>query len=544
MLTLNGLSVAFGPRLLFDDVNLNLNAGSRYGVVGANGTGKSTLLKVICGEEEATLGEVSFPKHARIGWLKQDHFEYEQDKILYAAMRGNPILWKAMEEKDRLLEQAAHDWTDEMGYRLGELEEIIAQQDGYTAEAKAENLLIGLGIPKSQHHKPLATFSGGYKLRALLAQALFNDPEILLLDEPTNHLDIMSIAWLEDYLKNQFKGLLVFISHDLSFLNNLSTHILDIDYGDIRLYHGNYESFLKQREELELQKASERRSAEKKIAQLQSFVDRFKAKATKARQAQSKLKMIDRIEMPDVEHSSRRFPGFKFNLNRSSGRTVLTVKGLNKSYGEKKVLSNVNFSIAKGERVVFIGHNGIGKSTLLKCVQDLVPADSGVIEWGHETHPSYFAQDHHEQLFGPSSAMAWLENAVVNRTTQEVRSILGQVLFSQDDALKTVATLSGGEGARLLLGRMMLERGNVLILDEPTNHLDLESIQALIKALQSFEGTIFFVSHDRSFVNQIATRVIALTEKGIKDYKGTYEEYLHHVGADYLSKTWLAGQGG
>lgn len=543
MLTLNGLSVAYGPRLLFDDVTLNLNAGNRYGVVGANGTGKSTLLKVICGQEEATLGEIGYPKHARLGWLKQDHFEYEHDKVLYAAMRGNPVLWKALEEKDKLLEQAAHTWTDEMGYRLGELEEIIAHQDGYTAEAKAENLLIGLGIPKDKHHMPLSSFSGGYKLRALLAQSLFNDPDILLLDEPTNHLDIMSIAWLEDYLKNQFKGLLVFISHDLSFLNNLSTHILDIDYGDIRLYHGNYQSFLKQREEIELQKESERRSAQKKIDVLQTFVDRFKAKATKARQAQSKLKMIDRIEMPDVEHSSRRFPAFRFNQVRPSGRNVVTVKGLSKSYGEKKVLHNVNFSITRGERVVFIGHNGIGKSTLLKCMQDFTPADSGTVEWGHEIHTSYFAQDHHEQLFGPSSAMAWLENNVQGRTNQEVRSVLGHVLFSQDDALKTVSTLSGGEAGRLLLGRMMLEKGNVLILDEPTNHLDLESIESLIKALKDFDGTILFVSHDRAFVSRIATRVIALTEKGIKDYKGTYEEYLQHVGADYLSKSWLAGQG-
>jgi ATPase subunit of ABC transporter with duplicated ATPase domains len=529
--------MTFGARLLFDEVNLNLVAGNRYGLVGANGTGKSTFLKLLANEEEPALGEITISRNARMGWLKQDHFRYENDKIIHAVLRGKAELWQAIQEKEQLIENDI--WTEETGSRLGELEETIAHLDGYTAETLAEKILIGLGIPAKEHHNPLNTLSGGYKLRVLLAQSLFNEPEVLLLDEPTNHLDIMSIAWLESYLRTEFKGLLIFISHDHNFLNNLSTHILDIDYGDIRLYHGNYDTFVQEKQLILDQKGQERKNLERRVAQLQSFVDRFKAKASKARQAQSKMKMIERIELPDIEHSSRIAPNFSFKSKRPSGKNVVTVKELSKRFGEKQVLKNIGFSIKRGDKVVLIGHNGIGKSTLLKTMLDLVPQDEGTVEWGHETHIAYFAQDHHELLKENISVYDWLVHYSQQETTQRVRSILGQVLFTQDDAHKNIQALSGGEGARLLLGKVMLEDGNVLILDEPTNHLDLESIEALAKALKNYDGTLIFVSHDRHFVAKVATRVIAFTEKGIKDYLGNYHEYLTQYGEDYLSREWL-----
>jgi ATPase subunit of ABC transporter with duplicated ATPase domains len=539
MISINNLSMAFGARLLFDGVNLNLLKGNRYGLVGANGSGKSTFLTVLTGEEEPSLGEVTIPSGMRIGWLKQDHFQYENDKIIHAVIRGNAQLWKAIQEKEQLLKNDV--WNEETGCRLGELEEVIAHLDGYTAETLAEKLLIGLGIPLKEHHNPLSSLSGGYKLRVLLAQSLFNNPDILLLDEPTNHLDIMSIAWLEEYLKAEFKGLLLFISHDHSFLNNLASHILDIDYGDIRLYHGNYQTFLIQKQQLLDQKGSERLNLERRVAQLQTFVDRFKAKASKARQAQSKLKMIERIELPDIEKSSRLSPAFSFKQTRLSGKVVVAVKDLSKSFGDKKVLRQVHFSVKRGEKVVLIGHNGIGKSTLLKTMLDLVPQDSGQVEWGYEAHISYFAQEHHDLLKENTSAYDWLCHQAEKQTTSRVRSVLGQVLFTQDDAHKNILSLSGGEGARLLLAKVMLEEGNVLILDEPTNHLDLESIEALAKALQNYEGTLIFVSHDRHFVSKVANRVLAFTEKGVKDYLGPYKEYLRQYGEDYLSREWLQG---
>jgi len=540
MITIENLSMAYGQRLLFDDVNLNLQPGNRYSVVGANGTGKSTFLKILASSEEPSLGTITISNYLKIGWLKQDHFQYEENSVLDAVIRGDNELWVALVEKEQLIQ--ADIWNDETGMRLGTLEELIAHHDGYTAEARAENLLIGLGIPQITHAHPLKELSGGNKLRVLLAQALFNNPDILLLDEPTNHLDILSIGWLEEYLKNNYRGLLLFISHDYSFLNGLSTHVLDCDYGDIRLYVGNYKSFEDQKVLVAEQIKAERLGAEKKVAHLQTFVDRFRYKATKARQAQSKMKMIDKIELPDIEHSSRRAPNLNFNQKRPSGKVVVKAHNIHKSFGDKHVLKNVTFTIARGEKVFFLGHNGIGKSTVLKILQDLLPADQGTVEWGFETTCSYFAQDHHEQLNHNSDLLAWLEDNAAGKTTTQVRATLGHMLFSKDEVYKNILSLSGGEGARLLLGRMMLEENNVLILDEPTNHLDLEAIDALAKALRDFEGTVLCVSHDRFFVNKIATRIIALGERGIKDYKGSYKEYLKQHGLDYLSKGWLETQ--
>jgi len=536
MITINNLAMNYGAKLLFTDVNLNLNPGDRYGLVGANGAGKSTFMKLLMQEEEASLGEVHIPKHSRIGALRQDQFRYENTNIIDCVIAGKEVLWNAIQEKAQLIERDI--WDDESGCRIAELEHIIMDNDGYVAEIFAEELLVGLGIKKELHYQPLSTLSGGYKLRVLLAQALFNNPDILLLDEPTNHLDIMSIYWLEGYLKEKFKGVLVFISHDVTFLNNVSTHTLDIDYGEVRQYTGNYNSFVTQKQDIIEQKLHTLMSAEKKIAQLQTFVDKFRA-GTRSTQAASKAKQIDRIEVPDIHKSSRVSPFFLFKQKRPSGKTVLKVEEIFKNYEEKRVLSKVSFNVNRGDKIIIIGPNGIGKSTLLKILLDRIKADSGTYEWGYEPQIGYFAQDHHELLHESMSVLEWLTRQAPEEVDNTIRSTLGKVLFRQDDANKNILTLSGGEGARLLIAKIMLDQANVLVMDEPTNHLDIESKEALRDSLVKYEGTLLLVSHDRDFASHIATRVIAMSEKGIIDFKGSYVEYLERYGKDYLSSQWV-----
>ena len=537
MITLKELSLHYGSKLLFDDVNLMLTKGKRYSVVGANGSGKSTLLRLIMNDETPSLGEILTPKGVQIGWVKQDHFRYENDRVIDVVIQGKAALWSAMHEKEGLL---VGEWTDKAAHRLTQLEETIAHYDGYSAESIAHTLLEGLGIPQENHELALHTLSGGYKMRVLLAQALFEAPEILLLDEPTNHLDIMTISWLEEYLIKEFKGLLLFVSHDIKFLNSVSTHVLDIDYAEIREYPGNYDNFLVKKVEVMQQKLAETKNLEDKIARLQLFVDRFKAKASKAKQAQSKAKQIEKIDLPDIKKSSRISPSFEFTTKRPSGKKVIKINGITKSFGPKKVLNNISFEVNRGEKVALIGHNGIGKSTLLKLSLQLLEADAGDIEWGHETHLGFFAQDHHEALNKDISVFDWLAHAVEGESTTNIRSMLGRVLFTKDDVEKSVLHISGGEAGRLLLASLMMTKPNVLILDEPTNHLDVESIEALAQALKRYTGTIILVSHDRHFVSKIATRVIALTESGIKDFQGTYAAYLNHYKADYLNQAFLA----
>ena len=541
MISITHVAMHFGAKLLFDEVNLNLLPGNRYGLVGANGTGKSTFLRLLSGDDTPSLGEIIVAKQATVGFLKQDQFKYENNTVLEVVLQGKPKLWQAMQEKEQLLSAAVFD--EKSGLRLGELEEIISHYQGYTAETFIQTLLVGLGIEAGYHLKPLNILSGGFKLRALLAQALFEEPDILLLDEPTNHLDIMSIAWLENYLKTQFKGVLLYISHDYGFLNNLSTHILDIDYGEIREYVGSYDKFMEEKKLRIEQKLCERQYLENKIKHMQVFVDRFKASASRSKQATSREKMIDKLELPDIKKSSRISPNFVFNQRRPSGKAVVHLEHISKSFGEKNVLKNIKFSINRGEKVAIIGHNGIGKSTLLKILLGKCEADQGKYEWGYETHISYFAQDHHESLHGKSTIIDWLRHErESDSTSMDIRKALGQMLFPQDDVYKHVPNLSGGEAARLLFANMMLLKGNVIILDEPTNHLDLESREALALSLSHFVGTVIFVSHDRHFVSSIATRVIALTEKGITDFHGSYAEYLHRYGDDYLNKMWLMEQ--
>ena len=533
MISVSSLSHSFGDRTLFEDAAFQLNAGSRYGLVGANGSGKTTLLNILTGDLEPTEGTVSIPSRLRLGVLRQDQFLYEEQPILSVAMMGNRELWDARDGKEKLLARGEADFDADL---FAELEDTFQRHDGYVAEARAGEILEGLGIPTHSHHEPLSTLSGGFKLRVLLAQALAGAPDALLLDEPTNHLDILSIRWLEKFLR-EFAGPVVVISHDHRFLDNVATHILDVDYQTVLLYPGTYDDFQRAKAEERERRQKEISSREREIAHHQKFVDRFRAKASKARQAQSKLRLIEKkadslVELP---RSSRRYPTFRFDPRRASGREVLTLKGIRKAFGDNAVLHGVDLAVRRGDRMAIMGPNGIGKSTLLKIAVGALEPDDGEVEWGYETHVGYFAQDHHEEFEnGETSAEAWVSSWCDGQSTSFIRGKMGMVLFSGDDAQKRLGALSGGEAARLVFCRLSLERPNVLVLDEPTNHLDLESIEALVDGLLGYEGTLILVSHDRWFVSRLANRVVEITQDGIRDYRGTYEEYVHHCGDDHL----------
>jgi len=533
MISVSNLEKSFGDRVLFQDAAFQLNPGERYGIVGANGCGKTTLLSILCGDADATKGSVSIPRAARLGVLRQDQFLYESESILNVTLMGNPELWQAMVEKEKVLANA-HEYFD--ADRFSELEDTVMRLDGYTAEARAAVILEGLGLPAEIHDQPLSTLSGGFKLRVLLAQVLAGSPDVLLLDEPTNHLDILSIRWLEKFL-HDFEGPVAVISHDHRFLDNVASYILDVDYQTVTLYRGNYSDFLEQKVEDRERKEKEIEGRQKEIAHHQKFVDKFKAKASKARQAQSKAKMIERKveEMEELPGSSRRYPKFRFNQRRESGKEVLRIKGVKKSFGDKEVLPGVDLEVRRGDRMVIMGPNGIGKSTLLKIVMGELAPDQGGVEWGYEAQRSYFAQDHHEQLENQEgTAEQWLWGFCPDKDRGFVRGHLGMMLFSGDDGEKRLSALSGGEAARLVFSKIALEQPNVLVLDEPTNHLDLESIEALVAGLQNYEGTLILVSHDRWFVGQLATRVVEISRAGIRDFLGTYEEYVHACGDDHL----------
>lgn len=527
MLGTTGLSKSYGARVLFEDVSLQLNAGARYGLVGANGSGKTTFLKVLAGDDQASDGTIALQKGARMGVLRQDRFMNDAETILDVAMQGDEVVWKALQQIHANPELAP------------ELEDVLRNNDGYTIEARASAVLEGLGIPVPQHRNALGTLSGGFKLRVLLAQVLLGRPDLLLLDEPTNHLDILSIRWLENFLA-RYEGCAVVISHDQRFLDNVSTHILDVDYSTITIYTGNFTRFLIQKEETRIRMEGELARMTKLIDDKKAFVERFKAKATKARQAQSRAKQVEKLtdQIEEVPETSRRTPRFNFVQSRPSGREVLTVDGVSKAYGEKKVLSNVSLIVRRGERVAVIGPNGLGKSTLLKLAVGELPAETGKVTWGHEARIGYFAQDHHDILKNPKQTpLRYIEEAVPMEATSWVRGQLGQALFGKDDVLKPVGSLSGGEAARLVFCRIAVEKPNVLLLDEPTNHLDLESIGALAEGLKKYDGTIVFVSHDRWFVGELATRVVEITPDGLRDFNGTYAEYLERLGDDHLDAT-------
>lgn len=517
MLIINNLSMAYAGRELFTDVSCILQPKRRYGIVGANGCGKSTLLRVISGEETASGGTIDIANKGSIGFLKQDHYKYEHDLIVNVVLQGNKALWNAMHDKEKLLQKP--DLTIEDGIALAHLEHIIAEQDGYVAETRAESILLGLGIPAEKHYEEMHILSGGFKLRVLLAQTLFSNPDILLLDEPTNHLDIVAIKWLESYLQQDFKGVLLIVSHDHTFLNNLATDILDVDYGTIIEYVGNFDDFVKAKELASSQKEVELREQERKIEHMQKFVDKFKAKASKARQAQSRMKMIDKIELNEIVASTRQSPNFSFNIKRQSGKQVLEIKQIDKSYGVNKVLNKVKFTVNRGEKVGIIGQNGIGKSTLLKVLLNQLEADHAEYLWGYETQIGYFSQDHHEVVNNKTNIYDWMSDNVTTADDKTIRATLGAMLFTKDEVYKSLGSLSGGEAARVLFAKLMLEKGNVLVLDEPTNHLDMESISALGDALAEYPGTLLVVSHDRHFLDKVCNRVIVLEHNKIADYE-------------------------
>lgn len=535
MISVSSLSMRYGGQMLFEDATFQCRPNQRFGISGKNGAGKSTLLRVFSGEEEATTGEVSFPQDAQLGMLKQDHFQYEDWSLLDTVIAGKPNLWSALKEKDVLLSKA--EFTEEDGIRLGDLEAVIAHENGYEAESIAHTLLSGLGIEAEKHSGPMRALSGGFKLRVLLAQVLFQNPTIMLLDEPTNHLDITSIHWLEQYLTFQFEGILLFVSHDKHFMNAVATHILDVDFGTITSYTGNYDAFVLSKALLQEQAQRARTHEEAKIDHLKSFVDKFGAKASKAKQARSKQKQIDKMELTELKVSNRAAPYFNFKQKRPSGKSVLKLEKVCKAFGELQVLKNIGFELFRGEKVAIIGANGMGKSTLLKIVMDQLKADAGEHEWGYETQVGYFAQDHDEQLQGDVTVFTWLEDRAPPEKRFDVRRYLGQMLFSGDTVKKKLTQLSGGEAARLVAAGLMITEPNVLVMDEPTNHLDLEALTALGEALKRYDGSVLFVSHDRDFVRMVATRIIVLTPEGLKDITAGYDDYLDAAGEDYLDRS-------
>jgi len=536
MLAISQLSMRFGAKILFKNVSLQFNGGNRYGLVGANGCGKSTLIKILAGELTPETGQVTLPQLLNLGSLSQDHYVHRNQLILDVVLQGNKKLWHALEKKKELLEKEAFD--DKDCQVLMNLEKIIEEQGGYAAEGEAAKLLEGLGVREEWHRQSLDVLSGGYKLRVLLAQVLFGNPDILVLDEPTNHLDLYSIKWLEDYLRN-FSGTLVLTSHDRDFLNAVCNQIADVDYGIIKIYKGNYDQFYEQKildrelKEHLLQKHDKRRSG------LQEFIDRFGAKASKARQAQSKARLVEKLEAEmdglDLMPSSRIYPNLNFEPLRASGISVIKAKEICKSYGPKKVLHQVSFEIERGERVAIIGPNGIGKSTLLEILTQNQKADQGNFEWGFATRIAYFPQDHAREVNGSLSLLDWLGQFDRDLPQEKLRDLLGRVLFSGDTVNQSIETLSGGETARLLLAKIMLQKANVLIFDEPTNHLDMEAIEELATALESFEGTLLLVSHNRYFVSRLANRIIEITLNGVRDFKGAYQEYLDKQEHDFLA---------
>ena len=521
MLSLVKLGKHYGGRTLFEGVSLKLVPGHRYGLVGANGSGKSTLLRLLCGDEESSEGSVQPDKGTRLGVLRQDRFLDDREGILEVAMKGDA--------EARLALAAGHD--DE-----------IRRTEGYTLSARAGAILDGLGIPTAVHGQPLATLSGGFKLRVLLAQVLIGRPDVLLLDEPTNHLDILSIRWLERFLQG-YAGCAVIVSHDQRFLENIVTDVLDVDYGTVSLYPGRFDRFLVEKKARRAQKEAEIENTLAAIEHKRAFVERFGAKNTKATQAQSRLKQIEKLEedLGELPESSRRAPRFAFPIARESGKDVLEVSGLSKSYGDKRVLQGVSLRVRKGERVAVVGANGLGKSTLLKILAGRLAPDAGTVRWGHETQVGYFAQDHKELLTDPNDTpLAFLWRVAGDEGQAWVRAQLGKMLFRKDDVQKSVAALSGGEAARLVLQTLAVQRPNVLLLDEPTNHLDLEAIDALVAALKDYPGTVLFVSHDRRVVSELANRVLEVKSTGITDFPGTWADYLAACGDDHLDAAAVA----
>jgi ATPase subunit of ABC transporter with duplicated ATPase domains len=521
MITLIEILKSFGSRVLFDNVSITFNEGHRYGLTGPNGAGKSTLLKIIMGMEEATSGRVNLPK--RVGWLKQNIEDFREFRVIDVVIMGNDKLWKALEERDTLYEV---EMTDEVGMRLGDLEGIIAEEDGYSAESDAEVLLSGMGIPEEYFEEKMEAIPTDIQFQVLLCQALFGNPQALLLDEPTNHLDLKSIKWLENFL-HDYKGVLIVISHDRHFLNAVTTDIADIDYETIIVYPGNYDDMVVAKTAVRNRELESIKSKDKKISQLREFVAKFSA-GTRASQVQSRMREIERLKSDDLKQSNIQRPYIRFIPCDQPGQIPLKVEKVSKSYDDKAVIKNTSFEIKRGEKVGIIGANGLGKTTLIKMIADNLTPDGGNVEIGHNAKICYFPQNHQELIDKSQNIEAydWLKAKKPSAYEQEIRSAMGKMLFSGDDAFKKVNTLSGGETARLILAGMMLSEHNVIVLDEPNNHLDLEAVSALAWGLDEYKGTVVVVSHDRDLIGKVANKIIAFEDDEIKEFNGTLEEYL------------------
>jgi ATPase subunit of ABC transporter with duplicated ATPase domains len=537
MISVSNVSMRYGAKVLFEEVSTAFTPGKRYGLTGPNGAGKTTFMRLLTGDLDPQKGTVVRPK--KFGVLSQDQFAFDAYRVIDTVMMGNKRLWAAMEERDRI--HAKPDLTDEDGMKLGELEGIVGEEDGYTAETDAAILLQGLDIPDELHERKMGELQGGQKVRVLLAQALFGHPLALLLDEPTNHLDLDSIHWLQGFLNN-YDGVLIVISHDRHFLNSICTHIADIDYQTIITYTGTYDDMVVAKTQIRSQIEGQNAQREKKIAQLNDFIARFSA-GTRSSQVQSRRKEVERLQVTELAKSNIQRPFLKFEQKRPSGKHILELEGVTKSYGKTQVIRSFTASVTRGEKIALMGRNGAGKTTLLNALLANSPTvpdaelrktsgydgpflTSGKVIWGHEAAVGYFAQDHRALIEGGMTAFEWLHQWDPSAAHEEIRGLLGQMLFPREDALKRTDVLSGGEAARLLFCKLMLQKPNVLVFDEPTNHLDLESINALNIALQRYHGTVLLVTHDHDLIDEVATRIWHFeTDHKLTDFKGAYEEY-------------------
>ncbi|WP_225085229.1 ABC-F family ATPase [Pectobacterium colocasium] len=528
MLSTNNITMQFGSKPLFENISVKFGGGNRYGLIGANGCGKSTFMKILGGDLVPSAGNVFLDPNERLGKLRQDQFAFEKYSVLDTVIMGHGELWAVKEERDRIY--ALAEMSEEDGYKVADLEVQYGEMDGYSAESRAGELLLGVGIPVEQHYGLMSEIAPGWKLRVLLAQALFADPDILLLDEPTNNLDIDTIRWLEQVL-NERNSTMIIISHDRHFLNMVCTHMADLDYGELRIYPGNYDEYMTAATQARERLLADNAKKKAQISELQSFVSRFSANASKSKQATSRARQIDKIQLDEVKASSRQNPFIRFDQDKKLFRNALEVEALSKGFDNGPLFNKLNLMVEVGEKVAILGTNGIGKTTLLKTlVGDLQP-DSGTVKWSENAKIGYYAQDHEYEFDETLTVFDWMSQWKQEKDDEQaVRSVLGRLLFSQDDIKKKVKVLSGGEKGRMLFGKLMMQRPNILVMDEPTNHLDMESIESLNMALDMYEGTLLFVSHDREFVSSLATRVLEITPNKVIDFTGNYEDYLRSQG--------------